>query len=310
MQVSTQPLAPFGRELLSVEVDTNLSHKAPLMFRLVHCLMEAGCVAPQRRELAELCFDEALTNAMLHGNALDPAKKVRVQLFCDEGRWGAIMEDEGQGFTPPPIAEEPDEETLLADFGRGILVMDAYLDELLYSERGNRLLMVRSRDPEARPGQTPAAEAPAYQPPEALDFEEEPAAAAGALAKEGAPAAASAQESPTFAALRREGEVGVIEVLVDRLDDANVDKLRAEAGALAEDCRWLLFDLGPVRYISSVVLGAFAGLAKRLRPNGGGVRVCAAQPMVLEVLKAARFDRIVHPQPDQAAALEHLRETT
>jgi serine/threonine-protein kinase RsbW len=92
---------------------------------------------------------------MLHGNKLDPARKVRVILCADPERWGAIIEDEGDGFKPSDIPNPDDIETLLNETGRGIRLMDGYLDELIFNQQGNKVMMIRRRQPQSETAESP-----------------------------------------------------------------------------------------------------------------------------------------------------------
>ena len=55
MEFTEQALEPFGKELLAIEIDTNLSYKMPLIFRLTRLLEQNECINPSMRQLAELC---------------------------------------------------------------------------------------------------------------------------------------------------------------------------------------------------------------------------------------------------------------
>jgi len=310
MEFTDKPLEPFGRELLDLEIETNLSYKQPLIFRMTRALESNECIDPARRELTELCFDEALTNAMVHGNELDPDKKVHTWVFCDEERWGAIIEDEGEGLdiSEIPFELEGEEDELLRETGRGILLMDNYLDELLYNQKGNRLMMIRHRE-KGRPRTAPEVEQ--YVAPAMLEFdmereEEEPLAVAGV-----APEALPQAEEVEFAKVSHEpGDVAVIEVFDERLSDSNVDRFRGTVAEALKQSDSLLFDMSHVNYISSVILGAFASFAKEVKPRGGAIKVCTVNPVVMEVLKSMRFDVLLDPQPDVQSGLEKIREET
>ncbi|MFN8858132.1 MAG: ATP-binding protein, partial [Planctomycetaceae bacterium] len=52
-----------------------------------------------------LALEEALVNAIKHGNRLDPAKIVRVQWKIDEIRVVIEIEDEGEGFNPIEVPD-------------------------------------------------------------------------------------------------------------------------------------------------------------------------------------------------------------
>lgn len=307
MEFTKKTLEPFGEELLAVEIETNLSYKVPLIFRFSRLLQHKEYISPAMRQLAELCFDEALTNAMVHGNRMDPNKKVRAWLFCDDERWGAIIEDEGEGFRPEDVPELGAEDVLL-EAGRGVLLMDGYLDSLLYSNGGRRVMMVRHRERAEEA-------APAVQEAAAPVTKEEPAPAP---VQESAPVAGQQadlellelEEAEVGRAIKvtREGDVAVIEILDTRLSDVNVDTLRAEVEATVVDSKSLVFDMARVNYISSAILGAFAAFAKLVMPKGGRIKVCRVHPVVMTVFKSMRFERLVDPQPDVQAALDKLRQ--
>jgi len=56
---------------------------------------------PLDPHLHYLCLDEALINAIVHGNKDDPTKTVRVRAFLVDDGWGVEVCDEGSGFDWP-----------------------------------------------------------------------------------------------------------------------------------------------------------------------------------------------------------------
>ena len=120
-------------------------------------LKDAECLPWTGSHRAELCFDEAVTNCMTHGNQLDPDKKVRLVLCADDEKWGAILSDEGPGFGPEAIPNPDAEEFMFAETGRGFLLMEGYLDALRYNRTENKLLMVRQRQTEPDEAEAEAA---------------------------------------------------------------------------------------------------------------------------------------------------------
>src|SRR5262249_10225277 len=53
----------------------------------------------------ELALEEALVNAIKHGNQLDPAKQVRVSYSISAERFEIRIEDEGGGFDPADVPD-------------------------------------------------------------------------------------------------------------------------------------------------------------------------------------------------------------
>ena len=313
MEFTSGPLAPFGTLLDKIEIATNLSLKMPLIFRLTRVLQENKCINPATRQLVELCFDEALTNAMVHGNQMDPSKMVVASVFCDQESWGAIIEDQGDGFSQEDLPSGEDAEDPLRETGRGILLMDGYLDALKYGGKGNQAMMVRHR--EAAEEVPVAQEEPAIVAPEMEDgmlvfVDEEPEAAASAPAPgpDLAPATVAGEEvGGGLALLSTDADVAVIEILASRLSDANADRFKGVVSDVIASHALILVDMTRVEYISSVILGAFASFIKLLQPKSGKIKVCGATPVVVEVFRSMRFDKLLDLQSDREAGVAALR---
>jgi len=90
-----------------------------------------------------LALDEALINAIKHGNKLDPTKTVKVEATITPTQTEIIIEDEGPGFDRASIPDPTTEDNLHRLHGRGLMLIEAYMDEVEYSNGGRRLRMVR-----------------------------------------------------------------------------------------------------------------------------------------------------------------------
>jgi len=114
---------------------------SPLVDRLIGLIDESHCVAGE--ELAvELALREALGNAVVHGNCLDPAKVVQVHCRCDLllGVF-VVVKDQGRGFNPDTIPDPLSAENLEAEHGRGILLIRSHMDEVLFKCGGSEVHM-------------------------------------------------------------------------------------------------------------------------------------------------------------------------
>ena len=280
MEFSNQPLEPFGETFLDMVVPTNLSYKTPLVFRIVKELKDHEYLPWTGSTRAELCFDEVLTNCMMHGNDLDPDKKVRVIVFGDAERWGVIMEDEGKGFSQADIPDYSDPDALLMESGRGILLIEQFLDELKFNERGNRVLLVRARQTE----------------PDAADV-------MAAMESDAAPAASTEMVDVT-----QVGDIQVVELHVVRVNDSNVAEVREELAEVADEGVEIVLDLGSVEYISSVGISALVSLFKRVRGKQGHLVLCSLQAGVEEILESAYLLKLFPTAPNRDQAITALRK--
>jgi len=90
-----------------------------------------------------LALEEAVVNAIRHGNKADPSKKIHVEYVIDDARLVVNVADEGPGFDLDSVPDPTAEENLEADHGRGILLMRVYMDEVTYNDKGNRVTLVK-----------------------------------------------------------------------------------------------------------------------------------------------------------------------
>jgi serine/threonine-protein kinase RsbW len=94
----------------------------------------------------KLAIEEALVNAIKHGNKLDPNKHVRVQATIGPDQAEIVIEDDGPGFSRCAVPDPTADENLTKCSGRGLLLMEAYMNTVEYSNNGRRVRLVKKRD--------------------------------------------------------------------------------------------------------------------------------------------------------------------
>lgn len=93
-----------------------------------------------------IALEEALVNAIKHGNRMDSTKLVRVEVKIDPSRIEIFVEDEGPGFHRDSVPDPTADENLHKCSGRGILLIEAYMSEVHWDHGGRRLHMVRENN--------------------------------------------------------------------------------------------------------------------------------------------------------------------
>jgi anti-sigma regulatory factor (Ser/Thr protein kinase)/CheY-like chemotaxis protein len=165
----TEPYWDDGIEILSatphwvrlcVRCDTVTAN------RLIQFFREASDLPDVETEEVATAFREILLNAMEHGGHFDPSQHVEISYLRTRRMVMCRVKDPGQGFsinelkhaavTNPP--EDPfqhmsvREERGLRPGGFGILMARKLVDELLYNEKGNEVILVKYLDaPKAEP---------------------------------------------------------------------------------------------------------------------------------------------------------------
>lgn len=92
-----------------------------------------------------LAMEEALVNAIKHGNRMDPKKSVRIACRISHRKIRIEIEDQGSGFQPESVPDPTADENLERPCGRGIMLMRAFMTLIEYNEAGNRVVLEKDR---------------------------------------------------------------------------------------------------------------------------------------------------------------------
>jgi serine/threonine-protein kinase RsbW len=93
-----------------------------------------------------LAVEEAFINAIRHGNKMDTTKKVKIEYLVSSDKVEISMTDQGEGFNPDVVPDPRLGENLYRPEGRGLFLINSYMDEVTFNERGNRVCMVRFKE--------------------------------------------------------------------------------------------------------------------------------------------------------------------
>ena len=88
---------------------------------------------------------EAAVNAVLHGNAYDPGKKVTLAFEQGEDGLTIVVRDQGKGVDVDSIPDPLAPENLMKQSGRGIFLMRSLMDEVQIqaSEAGTEVKLIK-----------------------------------------------------------------------------------------------------------------------------------------------------------------------
>ena len=92
-----------------------------------------------------LALEEALVNAIKHGNGLDPDKTVRVNCLIEDDFLRVEIEDQGPGFNMGDVPDPTADENLERPCGRGIMLIRSFMTSVEYNAKGNRVVLEKRR---------------------------------------------------------------------------------------------------------------------------------------------------------------------
>lgn len=129
--------------------------------RLLQFMREISDLPETERERVGMAFREILLNAMEHGGGLDPENYVEVEYVRAKRMISCRISDPGPGFTLDEIGHaavaNPTDDPLrhvkvrdqlgLRPGGLGILLARQLVDQILYGQDGNEVLLIKYLDP-------------------------------------------------------------------------------------------------------------------------------------------------------------------
>jgi serine/threonine-protein kinase RsbW len=133
-----------------VRIPSSTTEGQKVQERIIKRLEEIGF--PSRGIFGvRLALEEALVNAIKHGNGLDPNKEVTVECQISQEKVRVVIEDQGAGFRLEDVPDPTEDENLEKPGGRGIMLMRAFLSVVEYNERGNRVVLEKHRNDDSSP---------------------------------------------------------------------------------------------------------------------------------------------------------------
>ncbi len=88
-----------------------------------------------------LLSTEAMTNAMEHGNNLDPSRMALLYIAIEHNQIRVSVEDEGPGFDVDTVPDAVEEGEVFDEGHRGLFLMRAYAQEVTFENGGRRIVL-------------------------------------------------------------------------------------------------------------------------------------------------------------------------
>jgi serine/threonine-protein kinase RsbW len=115
-----------------------------LLDRVVEAMLASDY--PRKDQFSvRLALEEALVNAIKHGHGFDASKQARLRFRVTTEVVLIEVEDEGEGFDPAAVPDPLAPENLERPSGRGLFLIRTYMTWSRYNERGNGVVMAKSR---------------------------------------------------------------------------------------------------------------------------------------------------------------------
>ncbi len=91
----------------------------------------------------KLCLDEALINAIKHGNKFNPELNVEVRIEAKDEVLAITVKDHGEGFDFTQIPNPTEEDNLHRNSGRGVFLIKKHMDKVEHFDCGRTIKMIK-----------------------------------------------------------------------------------------------------------------------------------------------------------------------
>ena len=130
----------------------SLHEKIPSSLDVGHATIERLIAALEANKwegrdlfLIQLAIEEAIVNAITHGNKLAEDKVVEVEFRVDHQTTFMRIKDQGAGFNPAAVPDPREDDHLECTNGRGVMLIREFMSEVRYNDRGNEVTMIKHR---------------------------------------------------------------------------------------------------------------------------------------------------------------------
>jgi serine/threonine-protein kinase RsbW len=129
---------------LEIRFPSDHGKACELIDQVIEQLVQRGW--PQSDRFAiQMGLEEALTNAIKHGNQNNPRKFITLEVQVDPQEIRIGVADEGPGFPHARVRDPTRKSNRKRESGRGVALIRFFMDEVHYNESGNQLEMVKRR---------------------------------------------------------------------------------------------------------------------------------------------------------------------
>ena len=145
--LENEDLNPFTQRTIHIEIPSQLKFIKGISHNIIADAKLMGYDENELRDKIPVTVDEAVTNAIKHGNKFQEDKKVSIDATIDDEKIKIIIADEGSGFDVKSVPDPTDPMNFLKPSGRGILFMKIGMDDVRYNEKGTIVTLIKYKNP-------------------------------------------------------------------------------------------------------------------------------------------------------------------
>jgi serine/threonine-protein kinase RsbW len=132
-------------DVISLRVPTDLQAVEEAVDVIARHCLASGLGARAARFNLRVALSEALSNAIVYGNGLDPSKSVDVRVEFATRAIAVHVSDQGEGFDHTSVPDPTLPDRVDRPDGRGLFLIRQLVDNVTFNDRGNAICMILRR---------------------------------------------------------------------------------------------------------------------------------------------------------------------
>lgn len=144
--LSSPQLTPLNQVTL-LEAPSRPEYIKELVYQVSHSAVTVGFADCDLDNNLKLALVEAITNAMEHGHKWEEDLLVSLEADLSKDYFQVTVTDQGEGFAVDSLPDPTSEEQLFSERGRGVFLMQAIMDEVIFNQEGNQVTLIKRRPP-------------------------------------------------------------------------------------------------------------------------------------------------------------------
>ncbi len=126
----------------SIKMPSDIKKIRKVIARIVDLLVERNVDKSHMFDI-RLSVEEAIINAIEHGNKKDRNQTVDISFAIDDEKIELAVEDQGRGFDHTKMPDPTTNGNILRAHGRGVYLIHKLMDRVQYNDRGNRIKLIK-----------------------------------------------------------------------------------------------------------------------------------------------------------------------
>ncbi len=149
---TTVLMLPFSKEKVEFQIPSGVEWMHDVLAYITERTAHLGIIKPSTSNIF-IALDEAIANAIKHGNKSDPQKHVRIVAEITAQEACFTITDEGEGFDLKSLPNPTDPDYIMRPCGRGVMLIYHIMDEVRYNTRGNQIVMIKRPENDKESGE-------------------------------------------------------------------------------------------------------------------------------------------------------------